>query len=226
MSRSRTLFDLLIFSLLILLPLCPLQAQSATPSLSVDGPIESRAGGFTFPDGTTQMTATAPVIGDPIGQSANQGLYDNRIVEISPPLPYVEVCFKGGTFQFDIHGNGGDSTSGGSCVPGDVGWVIERDERVAAYWEDARATCLMNGMRLPEAFEYMFSCRREQQLALVNMTVNVEWAGNTALVATDNTGPSLVAAAIGAEGCDQGSWGNIAHNPVTGSAVAAYRCVR
>lgn len=213
-------------ALLFSIPTQFLDAQTVPPALSVDGPIETRAGGFAFPDGTVQTTAASTAPGDRIGQSANQGLYDNRIVEMAPPLAYVEICFKDGDFDFDIHTNGGDGTSGGACAPGDIGWLIERDERVADTWSEARAECLMDGMRLPEPFEYQFSCVREALLALVNMTVNVEWTGNTALVGHDNNGPALVAPAMGADGCDQGSFGRIAQTPPSGSAVGAYRCAR
>lgn len=194
---------------------------SFSGGLQVGGTIDAQAG-IQFPDGTVQLSAA----GAATDLTANAGLYNNRIVEFSPPLPYVEVCFKNGDFDFDLHVNGADSTAGGDCLPGDVGWVIEREERVAAFWEDARADCLIDGMRLPEAFEFLFSCRRDEPLALLDMTGNFEWVSNevSTILADSNQGVGVSVA--GASGCSQAKFEWIARNSNAASATEAYRCVR
>lgn len=192
-----------------------------TGGLEVGGMIDAKSG-IRFPDGTVQLSAAN---GSAPDLTANAGLYDNRIVEFSPVRPYVEVCFKHREVEFDIHVNGRDSTAGGDCVPGDVGWVIEREERVALFWEDARAECLLNGMRLPEPFEFMFSCRRDAQLGLLDMTGNSEWASNEAQPTLGTSRPGLAAALIGTSGCDNGAWEWVGANPAS-SAARTYRCVR
>ncbi len=60
-----------------------LVAGAATAQdLVVDGMIESRSTGYKFPDSSIQATAALPASE---GASANEGLYDNRIIDFSPP---------------------------------------------------------------------------------------------------------------------------------------------
>jgi hypothetical protein len=196
---------------------------SFSGDLGVGGSITTGAG-IEFPDGTVQMTAAGPAVS---GITANAGLYGNQIVDFSPPLPYVEVCFLDGGIEFDIHVNGGDSTEGGDCTPGDRGWVIEREARAATYWEEARAECLLSEMRLLEPFEFLVSCRRAQSLGLIGMTGGWEWVGNEAHLLTPDAIHGLAAGIVGFAGCDHAEKGWIARSDqVDGSAVVQFRCGR
>jgi len=189
--------------------------------LEVGGTIDAESG-IRFPDGTVQLTAA----GGATDLTANAGLYNNRIVELSPPASYTEVCFKEGEVQFDIH-TFGESTTGGSCVPGDVGWVIERDERSAQRWEDARVTCLLEGMRLPEPFEFKFSCLRDGLMGLSDIAeTENEWASNTALpIINDDHLGGVGIATIGGTECKFGGYGWLALNTPFDTA-SPFRCVR
>ncbi len=175
---------------------------TVSQGVSATGVIESSSGGFRFPDGTMQLTAASTSGGS---TTANDGLYDNKIPDFSPPLSYTEICFKGGSILVDIHAIG-EPTAGGSCVPGDVGWVIERDERLAASWEVARAECLVAGMRLPEPFEYKLSCVDAATYGLNDMVGAWEWASNSAMVVSDiNKG--VAAEVMGEVSCASALWG-------------------
>ena len=115
--------------------------------LAAGGEVRSEVG-FRFPDGSLQTTAS-------VGASvtANLGMYRNTIVDFAPPNAYTEICIKAGAVQFDIHA-ALESTQGGDCLPGDVGWIIERLERdlgAQVSWSSARLECLKDGMRLPRA---------------------------------------------------------------------------
>ena len=105
--------------------------------------------GVQFGDGSVQTTAATATPGATEGASANQGLYDNRIPDFTPPNAYTEVCIKSGSLMADVHMIS-ESPVGGNCEPGDLGWLVERDERLAATWARARLSCLLDGMRLPE----------------------------------------------------------------------------
>ncbi|ETX08737.1 MAG: hypothetical protein ETSY2_03630 [Candidatus Entotheonella gemina] len=54
------------------------------------------------------------------------------------------------------------------CLPGDIGWIIEADERPMESWEMAKAECLKFGMRLPEPFEFLFSCTNAEGFGLLS----------------------------------------------------------
>ena len=158
--------------------------------------------------------------------SANNGMYSNRIADFTPPAPYSEVCFVDGAVQTDIHAVS-EPPTGGNCEPGDVGWMMERDERSSVLWETARAECLMAGMRLPEPFEWKFSCKNEALFGLNDMTGSLEWASNFVTHQSEVTSGTngIGAATLGGELCADGSWSWIA----TGSGVETtvpYRCVR
>ena len=186
----------------------------------VAGEVEA-SGGYRFPDGTLQTTAEGAV-----GSSANLGLYANRIIAFSPPLAFTEVCLKSGSVLVDIH-SVGESTTGGSCVPGDLGWLIERDELSALTWASARMTCLLVGMRLPEPFELSYSCENDGVLALNSMTDNNEWASNSATTALSTSSTHGVAVpSIGGGGCERGQRSWIARSSTNGGEVLAFRCVR
>ncbi len=187
-------------------------------TLSSDSTIEIKFGGLKFPDGTVQTTATSQ------SASANAGLYDNRIPNITPPLPYTEICFRDGSIWADIHAIS-EATEGGSCAPGDVGWVIERDERGSLSWAEARAECLKDNMRLPEIFEYQLGCMNDTLFGLSSMTDTFEWASNSAFAAYSGADAGIVAFTVGGGGCDFGSTHWVAH--WNGGLIRTpYRCAR
>ena len=175
----------------------------------------------TLPTDVTAQTTTQTIR----SYSANSGLYSNTIINFTPPNPYTEVCFVGGVLMSDVHAAGG-APVGGNCVPGDTGWMIEIGERQPAPWDQARANCLMDGMRLAEPFEWRQSCRNAGALMLNGMTNNTdEWASN---FATHQSGGGLswVAAAIlGGDNCAFGAYGSIG-NTAQVEDVLVYRCVR
>ncbi|MCG8458640.1 MAG: hypothetical protein MI919_20365, partial [Holophagales bacterium] len=142
------------------------------------GEVES-ATGFRFPDGTTQITAAPSV-----HQAASRGLYHNTIPEFTPPNAYTEICIKDtgfGPTSFDVH-SGSEPTTGGNCLPGDVGWIIERQERGCQGGGSTRFTAtrkwLEDGMRLPDPFEWNITCGGATDYQVENMTDQWEWASN------------------------------------------------
>jgi len=131
--------------------------------------------------GKSNSAIPSPSIQDIDGSlTANDGMYSNRIILMTSPAAYTEVCFKNGTITYDTH-SGSASTAGGNCVPGDIGYVIEKNERAAAFWEMAKQTCLQNGMRLTEPFEWKLACKNAATWDLTAMTGNWEWASNFSL---------------------------------------------
>lgn len=188
---------------------------SVTQDLSVAGIVQSGSG-VAFPDGTVQTTAAVE------GASANIGLYNNRIVLMTPPQIYAEICFKSGAIFADIHATS-ESSAGGSCLPGDRGYLIERNQRSAANWEDAKLQCLLDGLRLPEAFEWLIGCNDAATYGLNNMTGDWEWVSNSAYPIADVNGIAVPAA--GLTGCNTGSWG-FAGSSSNSASSFAYHCVR
>ena len=141
----------------------------------------------------------------------------NRIRQVTLPQPYTEVCFKDGKTLVDIH-EGGESTGGGSCVPEDIGFIIERNERKlpkrglkgvkathGVIWAQARQICLQDGMRLPEPFHWQISCYNDKAWGLSNMDHNWEWASNISypMFIDGNSGMGVIV--FGEAGCDDGS---------------------
>lgn len=183
-----------------------LAAQS--PAIVIDG-------GIQFPDGTLQLTA------------ATQLGYSNRIVEFAPPKPYAEVCFKGGgaPFSSDIDPLGGNSTRGGNCEPGDIGWVIELEERGAATWEQAKVDCLEDTMRLLEPFEWKYSCKNGLALALVDLIDDWEWSSNVVVAFQTAAATGAVSILLGQEGCGWGTF-SFMSNSAGGEGSHTYRCGR
>lgn len=193
-----------------------------TQDLAVQGVVESTTGGMRFPDGTLQITAATGIC----GSNERAGLYDNRIPDVTPPEPYSEVCFKSGSVLSDVH-TISESTAGGSCVPGDLGWIIERDQRTAAAWDAARVECLLIGMRLPEPFEWRISCVDAPTFGLNDMTGDWEWASNVALPIRSPTGSASAgvgASTFGSVNCASGSNSWIG-NSVHANNQHSFRCV-
>ncbi|MCB1034121.1 MAG: hypothetical protein KDD47_09845 [Acidobacteria bacterium] len=195
-------------------------ATLVTQPLTVQGIIESTTGGIRFPDGTVQTTAAVPLNAGPGGSA----LYDNRIPDLTPDQAYSEVCFKDGRVQVDSHPVA-EATAGGSCEPGDLGWIIEKDERPAATWEAARVQCLLRGMRLPEPFEWRLSCVEAEAFGLHDMVGNWEWASNAPTPWVEANGVSGTSvSAFGSSGCGHGtqSWLGSSDNA---AETRTFRCV-
>jgi hypothetical protein len=110
--------------------------------------------------------------------TAAGGLYSNKILNLTPAVGYTEICWVGGVRLSDYHPVSGPTT-GGNCAPGDLGFLIENAERPAAQWNEAMEECLMVGMRLPEAFEYITACDEATLGGLPGFTDDNEWASNT-----------------------------------------------
>ena len=183
--------------------------------------------GFKFPDGTVQTTATFGSAEPNIGLTANQGLYNNRIANFTPPNAYTEICIKGGAVAVDIHAVS-EPTTGGNCLPSDVGWIIERFEReggATITWPAAKLDCLKDGMRLPEAFEWSIACINAITYGLNDMEDDWEWASNETEANSGGAALSLVTAPVmGLGSCTHGIQGTIA-NASGDSAIHEYRCV-
>ena len=114
--------------------------------------------------------------------SVNSGMYDNRIpANFNPPNAYTIVCFKEGSTLNDQMGAGVSTNTAINCQPGDVGFIIEANERSNLLWENAKAACLQDNMRLPEVFEFKYSCNNAGVFGLTAMTNNFEWVSNSAL---------------------------------------------
>ena len=159
--------------------------------------------------------------------SPNTGQYANVISRLKPPAAYAEVCFKEGSMMADLHASS-ESPNGGNCAPGDLGWIIEKYEREAECWHEAKATCLKEGMRLPEAFEYHVSCDNGTVLELSAMTGNYEWAANAAFPIADSggRGSGLGATILGNLGCGNGTWDWVARSDADQCDSRPFRCVR
>ncbi len=162
------------------------------------------AGGVRFPDGTLQLSAAAPSTAVR-SLTAKAGLYSNTIADLSPTQAFTEICFKAGAMHFDIH-VAGESTTGGNCLPGDTGWIIDRFEResgAAQDWTSARALCLMDGMRLPEPFEIQLTCDNADMFAVSDLLDDEEWATNeVSTLFTGSGGRGEIATTLPAGSCD------------------------
>lgn len=158
--------------------------------------------------------------------SPNSGQYANVISRMGPPVAYTEVCFKEGVMLYDSHTTG-ESANGGNCAPGDLGWIIEKYEREAECWYEAKATCLKESMRLPEPFEYQVSCANAATLALSATTGNYEWASNSAFPIADSVrGSGLGATIIGNLGCGNATWEWAARSDINQCDTRPFRCAR
>lgn len=198
-----------------------LQADvTVSGNLTATGVVESAAGGFRYPDGSLQITAA----GASEGFSANAGMYANRIADFVPSLPFSEICFKNGQVFGDIHVTS-ETTRGGDCVPGDLGWVMERNQRAVALWENARVACLLEGMRLPEPFEYIYSCRNAGVYGLNGMTGDWEWSSNSTMMIRINTANGLLGIIAGGGNCNSSSIGWVG-NSNNGAESYFFRCLR
>ncbi len=194
---------------------------SVSQGITAGGAIQAAAVGFQFPDGTIQSTAAISTI----GTTANSGLYGNTIADITPPLPFTEICLKQGQVLGDIH-IVSEGTTGGSCEPGDIGWIIERDQRSATTWDSARIECLLIGMRLPELFEWLYSCNNAALFGLNDMEGDWEWSSNS--LVPRQFGGVYSGGGVSTAGnptCRHGGWGWAPRHDGTSESLE-YRCIR
>lgn len=205
----------------------PIQLEADTNvsgSLVAAGEVSTNTG-VRYPDGTVQTTADR--VG--AGITANAGLYSNTIPEVTPSLAYTEVCIKSDGVSFDIH-DSDEPTTGGNCVPGDKGWIIERFERdagAAQSWTSARMECLISGMRLLEPFEWQFSCENQAEFAVSDLQDDWEWTGNSvSLIRIDTSSSfgSLDVPIMGNGSCTHGTHGTLARNDGAFSGPYQFRC--
>lgn len=105
------------------------------------------------------------------------------------------------------------------------GYCIEKDQRSAATWEEARQTCATIGARLPEPGEYKYACKNPPT-GLTNMTNDFEWASNYPLnIYSDSSFGGVGAAVAGGGGCTYLTFGAIGANPGS-EGSAPFRCVK
>ncbi|MEO0422616.1 MAG: hypothetical protein AAF184_09795 [Pseudomonadota bacterium] len=157
-------------------------------------------------------------------QTANAGLYANRIPDRTFSRAFTEVCITGGGVLFDQN-EAGESTQGGACRPLMKGWVIERDQREAATWTEARVACTIDDMRLPEAMEWQYSCFNADTFGLLNMIGEWEWAGNTTIGYEPNPTRGIGANMFGSGACEDGTRGFVGREDEF-ARVEQFRCVR
>lgn len=105
------------------------------------------------------------------------------------------------------------------------GFCIEKNERAAQEWEDAKDTCLAAKKRLPEPAEWKFAC--DIGTGLNSMTNNREWASNFGkLDIWDSSNVRAVTVpAVGDGSCKKTTWGSVMN---TGGSTSShnFRCVR
>ncbi len=161
---------------------------------------------------------------DANSMTANNGMYNNKIIAMNPPAAYTEVCFKNSGTTYDSH-TANAATGGGNCSVGDTGYIIEQAQRSAQYWTQARQICLQYNMRLPEAFEWQLSCNNAGTWSMSTMTTVGEWAGNTTIPTSNITNRGITALRIGDGGCNYGSMGWVAYGTGTEDSLN-FRCAR
>jgi hypothetical protein len=130
----------------------------------------------------------------------------NKIVDISPSDAYTEICFKNGNTYYDGH-SGGESTQNGECLPGDLGFIIEKNVSPNTAWSDAKYNCYQKGMRLPEPDEWQYSCRHASSARLNDMPKDLEWTSTYVTPAYLPVYPTLFGIAMGKR------WPNWGGNP-------------
>ena len=131
--------------------------------------------------------------------------YNNKIRKITPSDSYTEVCFKEGAVHVDIHLEIGP-TAGGHCLPGDRGFIIEKNRRLKTHWSYAKMECMKNGMRLPGPFEWQLACLYAKNWSLNGMGTDWEWASNTGRPLFMRDSEGIGTAIFGGSGCNHTKW--------------------
>ncbi len=152
-------------------------------------------------------------------------MYDNRIVDMTPPNAYTEICFKNGSVFYDKH-DGSGTTQGGNCVPGDRGYIIEKKPRNPKEWANAAFDCLSTNMRLPEAIEFKHSCINASQLGLESLPVNWELVGTTTFVLPIGNHHYTTSSIMGGGSCNKAGPNNVGSTDNSGTGPVYYRCAR
>lgn len=105
------------------------------------------------------------------------------------------------------------------------GFCIEKSERTATTWVEARQDCSEDGKRLPEVAEFQYACNNATGLS--DMTDDREFASNFPSVLNFSTGTGgTVVPVVGNGGCDRGTWSFVAWGTSPYIESNAYRCVR
>ncbi len=108
-----------------------------------------------------------------------------------------------------------------------LGYCIEKNERPAQQWEQARITCLQQLKRLPEVAEFQVACDSAATLGLNNMTNGLEWTSNFLISTHDFNTTAQAVMTSGDNDCNDGSTGRVS-NSGTGQPVSSlkFRCVK
>lgn len=109
---------------------------------------------------------------------------------------------------------------------GAYGFCIEKSQRTADYYTNARQTCAGLGKRLPEPVEWVYACENYGG-SLNNATDDYEWVGN--LVTSQSTPgqysfQGTAGTVVGNGGCHKGGMGVIA-DAVLSVQTFTFRCV-
>ena len=131
--------------------------------------------------------------------------YRNTVPDLTPPNPYVEICFKGTEVHVDIH-EASESTRKGLCNPGDSGFIIERFKRAKQPWVLALQSCLEFGMRFPDPFEWQLACDHSEKWRIKGMTDSWEWGLSEAIPMIFFEERVISSGVFGNAGCYSGSW--------------------
>ena len=117
-----------------------------------------------------------------------------------------------------------------SPTTGSAGLCIEKNQRSATTWEEARNACARDKKRLPEPAEFMMICRYASSFSgLTNMLGDLEWASNFYTLGTPDTAgfQGVVAPVMGDTNCVRAVFALVATNAAGGGGdQAPYRCVR
>jgi hypothetical protein len=110
---------------------------------------------------------------------------------------------------------------------GVLGYCIEKEEREAAIWVEAKQDCAEDGKRLPEPADFQYACKNPPT-GLTDMNDDWEWASNTPFVKIYEGGlQALDAIVMGSGTCINGSVGVFAQTGAGGFEQSfVYRCVR
>jgi hypothetical protein len=142
---------------------------------------------------------------------------DNVTMELNHSgqfMPHLNDCDS----STEVFLNSGSASNKGFC--------IEKNERSALAWEDARQTCVSLGKRLPEPAEWKIACKAAPA-GLSDMTGNWEWASNFQTGLTDSTNHNyIVSVVVGYTNCATGNYGIVMADTGSGEGSYVYRCAR
>lgn len=202
-------------------------------SVGVDGSMWV-SGGITVPAPTqSNQVATKAYVDAASGGastaqvgslSPNIGMYANQIPSMTPPAAYTEICFKSGATSFDAH-SVSESTAGGNCVPGDIGYILEQNVRTTKTWELAKEICTQNNMRLPEVFELKLACKNQATWSLTSIGDGNEWSSNQTFSHWQPNSSYDTAVPVMQASCAQITLGNVGHSSNSEDSNP-YRCAR